>query len=156
MSQAVKLGDQGHRFAAPGGNHCLEVVQTNSGDQPSFRVVTRFDAHGKNGAPALAPSMRLLGTLHHKDSVLVEVPGLAEPVLGVVQTMSGKSTVGSEGLDVRVRDARDARESGAGNKCPLIRIKSRGRWNEARVTLAGVDPLGRVNATTPLFTEQSE
>ena len=146
IGHAVKLGDKGHRFAIPGKNYCLRVIGSADPPHTRFRVVSRFDAHGRVPDLELPEGMHLIGTLHRKDSVLLQVDGLPEPVLGVIQVISGLPEITSKGLDVYVRDARDSRPASEGNKTPLARIKSSGKWDGLGLRKTEVDVLGRVIA----------
>ena len=144
-----KSGEDPHRYAVPGSNHCLEVIQQDGEETPLFRVVPRFEAYKRGSAP-LQPGQRLLGRLYRKDSVLVRVAGLEEPILAVVQTISGSLALGGS-IDIRIRDARDSREATVGNSKPLLRAQSQRAWQAVRVTIVTVDPLGRPTSETPLF-----
>jgi CRISPR-associated endonuclease Csn1 len=144
FGHGIRLGDKGHRFAQAGGNYCLQVIDADTAPHTRFRVVRRFDANQPGGVAALPAGTRLLGTLHRKDSVLVQVDGLDEPVLAVVQIISGEPAVSAKGIDVYFRDAKDSRPATEGNKTPLARIKSSGKWNAHRIQSVSVDPLGRI------------
>jgi len=142
LGRTVRLGDKNHRFAKPGSNYCLQVIDTIEGPHPQFRVVTRFDANQPGDWMSLPLGASLIGTLHRKDSVLISVPGLDEPVLCVIQLISGSSEVGTKGLSIVIRDARDSRPATEGNKKPLARLRSHGAWNGAAVRSVEVSPLG--------------
>lgn len=152
-SNPVCLGEQGHRFAETGDNLCVQIVDPGSSRRPSFRVVPRFHAQG--GLPALPEGAREWGTLHRKDSVLVEVAGLPQPVLGVVQKLSGKPKLDGK-TDIVIRDARDSRPATGvnnGNKDPLLRLTSCPAWNAARVRAVEIDSLGRLRHTRRLHAD---
>jgi CRISPR-associated endonuclease Csn1 len=144
IGRTIQLGDKGHRFAQSGSNFCLQVIGSDAPPHTQFRVVSRFDANRPGDQQAVPAGMRLVGTLHNKDSVLVQIEGISEPVLAVVQTISGRSEVTALGLDVRLRDAKDSRPASEGNKTPLARINSHGKWDAHAIQSVSVDPLGRI------------
>lgn len=137
FSGGVELGDKKHRVAKTGGNFCLRVQDGPDG-RPLFQVVRRFHAQ------RLSPPNASTQQFHSKDSVLVDIEGLPEPVLGVVQMMSGPAEPSTEGLDVTIRDSRDSREATKGNKDPLARVRSPKRWIELDIRRVEIDPLGRI------------
>lgn len=140
-SNPVPLGERGHRFADTGDNACVQIVEPSTGPVPSFRVIPRFHAQG--GLTALPEQYRELGTLHRKDTVLVRVEGLSEPVLGVVQVLSGEPELDRR-VDVLIRNACDSRPAKHGNKDPLIRLRSGSAWNAAAIQGVEIDCLGRI------------
>lgn len=147
-SDPVQLGEQGHRFASTGSNHCLHVVDTEAGPHPSFFVVPRFNA--QRGPASLPAEASVMGTLHRKDSVLVEVEGLDRAVLGVVQVISGSPTV-DRTTDIVIRDARDSRPGAIADKDPILRLRSSGGWNRAKVLAVDIDPLGRIQCERVIY-----
>ncbi len=148
IGEAVQLGDKGHRFAKPGGNYCLEVFGSAEEPHTRFRVVPRFHANQHDRPENPPANVRLLGTLFRKDSVLVNIEGLEDPVLGVVQVISGRPEISTAGLDVYIRDVRDSRPASQRNKTPLARIQSLGKWNQLGVRMTTIDPLGRLTPGT--------
>ncbi len=144
IGRSVRLGDKGHRHAVPGGNFCLQVFHSDTEKSPQFRVLSRFEASQRGTGLAAPTGFTLAATLHRKDSVLVEVDGLEEPVHAVIQMISGPSEIGTAGLDVTLRDARDSRKAGDARGSELMRIKSAARWKACRIRPLGIDPMGLV------------
>jgi hypothetical protein len=144
----VSLGELGHRFADTGDNLCVQIVETEAGPHPSFRVVPRFHAQGE--LPALPEGVHAMGTLHRKDTVLVHIDGLPRDILSVVQKLSGEPRVDG-GTDVVIRDARDSRSAKVGNNDPILRIRSSGAWNAARVRTVQIDSLGRIRSWSAIY-----
>jgi CRISPR-associated endonuclease Csn1 len=146
MNDPVKLG---HRFASAGNNHHIAFEPRTSPNAPILvRVERMFEfASRKRGAPAHVPrnpeTHPIALRLGRKESVLIQPEGFEKPVVCVVQKLSGNREP-STGLDLYLRDARDARPASEGNTDPFKRFKSTSALEELKVKKVQVDPLGRV------------
>jgi hypothetical protein len=67
-------------------------------------------------------------------------PATGDQVLCVVQKFSG----GASGIDLYLRDARDARPATEGNATPFKRVGSMGAFTSLKIEKVNVDPLGRI------------
>lgn len=150
MGTTVPLGKNAHRWAKPGSNFFFEVIETDA-EFPRIRVVTRFESN-LNRSPSALPGGNQMGRVHRKDSLRVQIDGLKERVLVVLQNCSGPP---SNSLDLVLRDARDSRTSSKDNK-PLCRISSPGGWNALMPVLVEVDVLGREGNNRNLFLKNPE
>lgn len=153
LGRALRLGDRGHRFAAPGSNHCLEVYDSSEAPHTRFRIRSRFAANQRESRGVSVPRLSLVGVLHRKDTVRVVLPGLSQPRIAVVQNISGPEQPGTQGLDLSLRDVRDSRPDALARRSPLARVKSQGKWNELQLQLLDVDPLGRIGPGKQLSAE---
>jgi CRISPR-associated endonuclease Csn1 len=149
----VNLGDAvqlGHRYAKAGNNHHF-AFEPWAGEGSPLRVrierMFEFAKHRSStngGSAADSARFPVARTLGRKESVLVTSPGGSEPVVCVVETLSGAREAGT-GLDLRVRDARDARPASTGNKVPFKRFNSTAALLDHQVRKVQVDPLGRIS-----------